>query len=70
MSVLPDANTLMGSTESLKDEQAHIFNEVLRASHQKEVIDQHLGEKKNTQDMRSIGITDDIMMLEFALGTF
>lgn len=69
MSVLPEANTQMDSTESLKDEQTRIFNEVLRASHQKEVIDQHLG-KKNTQDMRSIGITDDIMMSKFALGTF
>lgn len=47
MSVLPEANTQMDSTESLKDEQTRIFNEVLRASHQKEVIDQHLG-KKNT----------------------
>lgn len=53
----------MDSTEGLKDEQTRILNEVLQASHQKEVVDQHLREKK-TQDMRTPGTTGVIMMSE------
>ena len=53
----------MDSTEGLKDEQTRILNEVLQASHQKEVVDQHLRKKKK-QDMRTPGTTGVIMMSE------
>jgi len=39
---LPNANALMNATECLEYEQACIFNEVIEASNQEKVIDQHL----------------------------
>lgn len=39
---LPDANALMDSAEGLKNEKAGIFNEVLKASNQEEVIHKNL----------------------------
>lgn len=40
--VSPDANALMDSAESFKDEQAGILDEVLKASNQEKVIHQNL----------------------------
>lgn len=39
---LPDANALMDSAESFKNEKAGILDEVLKASNQEEVIHQNL----------------------------
>lgn len=41
-SPLPNADALVNSAEGLKDEEAGIFNEVLQASNQEEVIHKHL----------------------------
>lgn len=38
----PDADALVNSAEGLKDEEAGIFNEVLQASNQEEVIHKNL----------------------------
>lgn len=38
----PDANALMDSAESFKNEKAGILDEVLKASNQEEVIHQNL----------------------------
>lgn len=38
----PDADALMNPTKRLKDEEAGILNEILKARHQKEVIDEDL----------------------------
>lgn len=42
--ILPYADTLVNSAEGLKDKQASILNEVLKACHQEEIIHQHLRE--------------------------
>lgn len=41
---LPYADALVNSAEGLKDKQASVFNEVLEARHQEEIIHQHLWE--------------------------
>lgn len=42
----PDADALMNPTKRLKDEEAGVLNEILKASHQKEVIDKDLNGNK------------------------
>lgn len=42
----PDADALMNPTKRLKDEEAGVLNEILKASHQKEVIDKDLNGDK------------------------
>lgn len=42
----PDADALMNPTKCLKDEKAGVLNEILKAGHQKEVIDEHLNGDK------------------------
>lgn len=39
---LLNANTLVDATESLKYEETGVFNEILKTSHQEEVIHKHL----------------------------
>lgn len=39
---LPDANALVDSAESFKNEKAGVLDEVLKASNQEEVIHQNL----------------------------
>lgn len=42
----PDADALMNPTKRLEDEEAGIFNEVLEASNQEEIIHENLRIKK------------------------
>lgn len=49
---VPDADTLMDPTKSLKDEETGILNKILKASDQEEVIHQNLKEK----DHRAVSI--------------
>ena len=60
----------MDSTEGLKDEQTRILNEVLQASHQKEVVDQHLRKKKNTRHENPWHNRRHYDVGEVSLGTF
>ena len=39
---LPDANTLMNSTESFEYKQPSVFNEILQTGDQEEIIHQYL----------------------------
>lgn len=43
----PDADALMNPTKRLKDEEAGVLDEILKASHQKEVIDEDLNGNKD-----------------------
>lgn len=42
----PDADALVNSAEGLKDEEAGIFNKVLKASNQEEVIHKNLRDRE------------------------
>lgn len=46
-SLVPDADALMNPTEGLEDEESSVFNEVLEAGDQKEVIHKNLREKNS-----------------------
>lgn len=43
---VPDADALMNPTKRLKDEEAGVLNEILKASDQKEVIHKNLKEEE------------------------
>lgn len=42
---VPDADALMNPTKGLKDEESSVFNKILKACNQKEVIHKNLKEK-------------------------
>lgn len=42
---VPDADALMNATKGLKDEEPSIFNKILKACNQKEVIHKNLKKK-------------------------
>lgn len=46
-SPVPDADALVNPTEGLEDEESSVFNEVLEAGHQEEVIHKNLSEKNS-----------------------
>lgn len=53
----PDADALMNPTKRLKDEEAGVLNEILKASHQKEVIDEDLNGNKAKSQLQPFSFT-------------
>lgn len=46
---LPDADALMNPTKRLKDEETGVFNEILKASNQEEIIHKDLKQTTTTK---------------------
>lgn len=61
---LPDADALVDPTERLEYEQTGVFDEILQAGYQKEVVHQHLKNKQNSRGlMTNPKIALDVMKM-------